>query len=252
MSSFAPPPQHQPQPQHQPGQGQYRPGPQYAAPQYAAPQYAAPQYAPAPTAPPGAVPPHGQVPSGGWSPQPAGVPKRRRHWMAPTFVGIGALVVGILIGTAAGGSDEPPVFVDSAGSTESTTEVDVTASDEYQALVEERDALQGQVADLEGQVDGLEKDAGAAQDEAEKAAEKAKAPAGLGNGQYIVGDTIEPGRYTMSVEDDGIVGYVDQQDGDDFLAQEVGEPGETIVVDIADAPGSIVTFRDVTGITKLG
>ncbi|ACQ80712.1 hypothetical protein Bcav_2462 [Beutenbergia cavernae DSM 12333] len=80
------------------------------------------------------------------------------------------------------------------------------------------------------------------------------APAELSNGQYIVGTTIEPGRYTMVVEDGAFAfGYVDQQDGDNYLAQETGgEAGATIIVDVVDVPGSIVEFSGVTQITRLG
>jgi hypothetical protein len=75
-------------------------------------------------------------------------------------------------------------------------------------------------------------------------------PTGLQAGMYIVGTELEPGRYSMICGEWG--GYVDQKDGDDYLAQEVGSDGARILVDIENVPGSIVTFSRVTDIQKIG
>lgn len=159
------------------------------------------------------------------------VVKRRRRWVTPV-VGAAALVVGIAIGSAGGGSSDAPT----------SASADVTKSAEYQALVSERDALAQQVEDL------------SATPAEAPAAEAPAAPAGLTNGDYVVGTNIEPGRYTMTVQDSVIpIGYVDQTNGEDFLAQEsASDVGASIVVDIVDVPGSIVEFSGVENITKVG
>lgn len=195
MSSFAPPPQGQPQ-------GQPHHQPQYAAPV-------------------------GQPYQQPMAPQPP--VKRKRHWKAPTFIGIGAFVIGILIGGAGGSGDPSPTVTVTA---DGEAGAPVTESQEYKDLAAERDALQKQV------------------DDAAAAAAQAEAPAGLTNGMYIVGTDLEPGRYSMVGQDS--LAYVDQKDGDDFLVQEVAGEGETIIVDIADVPGSLVSFSGVTQITKVG
>lgn len=201
MSSFAPqPPGDQPQQRHQPHPHQSAPQPPYGQPGIPAPE--------------------------------AGTPKRKRAWKAPTFIGIGAFVLGTLIGSA-GGASSPSA--DSAPTVAAAGQSEGVSQDQYQALVAERDNLKGQVQQL--------------QDAEAEAKAQAAAPAGLVNGDYIVGQTIEPGRYSMTVTD---LGYVDQQNGDDFLAQEVGQAGETMIVDVQDVPGSIVSFQGVTAITKVG
>lgn len=149
MSSFAPPPQGQPhgqphQPQYQVPQGQ--PYQQPMAP-HPGPQVPAPV-------------------------------KRKRHWKAPTFIGIGAFVLGILIGGAGGGDGAP------SAEPAPTVTVDgeappVTESQEYKDLAAERDALQAQVDK-------------AAAAEAEVAAN------GITEGTWTVGTDIEPGTYKVT------------------------------------------------------
>ncbi|MBD8079951.1 DUF4352 domain-containing protein [Cellulosimicrobium arenosum] len=182
MSSFAPPPQ----PQQGPGP-QYPPGPQHPpAAQYAA----APHYAPQPTVPPGAVPhaampPQGYAPNGSWTAPPTGAPKRKRHWKAPTFIGAGTFVLGIMIGTAsAGGSDEAPVFVDSANSSASSSDADAT-------------------------------DEPAPEDSAKEAA--AEEPVEKPDAAAVVGDAVRDGKFEFTVTEveTGVASV-----GDDFLAQE--------------------------------
>jgi len=58
----------------------------------------------------------------------------------------------------------------------------------------------------------------------------------------------------MTVADGAIpIGYVDQTNGDEYLAQESAvDAGTAIVVDLVDVPGSIVEFSGVEGITKVG
>jgi hypothetical protein len=159
---------------------------------------------------------------------------KRRRWVTPV-VGAFALVVGIMIGSAGGGSSDTP----------SASAPDVTTTDEYRALAAERDDLAAQVEDLTA----------GEQPAAEAPAEEpADAPAALTNGDYIMGTNIEPGRYTMTVADGAIpIGYVDQTNGDEYLAQESAvDAGTAIVVDLVDVPGSIVEFSGVEGITKVG
>lgn len=156
-------------------------------------------------------------------PPAAQAPRKPRKWLAWVFV-VAAFLFGLAIPTGGG----------SGSSSEATP---VTESDEYKALAAERDELAAQV-EAQGEP------------AAEAPAEEAPAePEGWTTGDYIMGTNIEPGRYSMTVTD---MGYVTQMDGSDFLVQELGEAGETMVVDFADVPGSIVEFSGVTDITKIG
>lgn len=151
MSTFAPPPA---------GQHPQQPGQPHMPPQYGASQ---------------------QFPPPGFAGPPAPV-KRKRHWKAPTFIGIGTFVLGLMIG-GAGGSDSP---TPTATATETVTaEAEpaeappVTESQEYKDVVAQRDALQKQVDDA-------------------AAAEAAVAAAGITEGTWTVGVDVEPGTYKVT------------------------------------------------------
>jgi hypothetical protein len=71
-------------------------------------------------------PPDQQAPPPGYPPQPGYPPteKRKRHWLLPTAVGVGAFLLGLVIGVAGGSGDEPTT----AAPTEPAATVTLTAT----------------------------------------------------------------------------------------------------------------------------
>lgn len=143
------------------------------------------------------------VPSPNTSPAPA--KRGRRRWLWPASA-VAALIVGIAIGAAGGGSDP-------------------TTSEEYLALADERDELRGTVAAAEERADDAETEAAeqvAALDEREQelndrgaelerresdvaareaavtATEDAIAASQIQIGTWTVGVDIQPGTYRMA------------------------------------------------------
>lgn len=160
----------------------------------------------------------------------------------------GAALLAFLIGWGAGGGQSSPTAAVTSPAA-SPAAVDVTTSPEYLALVTERDKAVADkgIAERSLATVTAQRDAAVAVAAAVPAAPPAS---GITTGQYIVGTDLEPGRYSMVAT--GSTGYVDQQNGKTYLAQEVAPNGDRIIVDIANVPGSIVTFRDVTNIKKVG
>jgi hypothetical protein len=188
-------------------------------------------YAPQPAPHTAPVPPLDLTPAG-----PA-APRKRRFPMWARFVAVG--VGGLILGAAmAGGDSSTPSAAAPAATVTAPADTAALAS-----MTAERDAAVKRADTAEAAIAQRDADAAAAD-------AAAAAPAGLVDGMYVVGTDIEPGRYSMVGT--SAFGYVDQQNGDDYLAQEVAGSGERIVVDIANVPGSVVSFRSVTEITKIG
>lgn len=188
----------QPNQPNQPYQyGQQQPVPQYR-----------PQHGPYPGYPQHFAPQPPQAPQ---------APKKGHWWSGRLAVGIGAGLLGLIIGSAgASGSPTtsaapaaaPAVTVTAPANGEPAPTVTVTAQPKPAPTV-------------------------TVTQKAEAPAPKKPEPkAAFSDGQYVVGEDIEPGRYrtVQNAQDvSNYLCYLDVQDDGEYLAQEVTDKGKTIV-----------------------
>jgi hypothetical protein len=114
-------------------------------------------------------------------------PPRKRRWLLPTLVGVGAFILGIGAGAAGGETD--PTSDTGAEPAPTVTVPGVVPQDQL-------DALDARSAELDA------READIAAREAALAEQEAAVEAGtvLGDGVFLVGSDIQPGEYRTSPE----------------------------------------------------
>jgi hypothetical protein len=146
----------------------------------------------------------------------------------PFLVGIGAFVLGTLIGSAGDGNSGTTAGPAAGGQTATATAPGKTVS---------KAAKLGPTVTV-----------------TEKATEPAAQDGEISDGQYEVGTDIEPGRWktTTKAEDNGSLWcYADVQLGGDYLAQEMTPKGYTIV-NVPNKRGAIFTSKSCGNWKKIG
>jgi hypothetical protein len=119
---------------------------------------------------------------------PAAEPDRKRRWLLPTLVGVGAFLLGIGIGAAGGGTDS---------TTDPVAEPAPTVTVAGEVPQDELDALEARAAELD------QREADLAAREAAVAETEQEAAEGTipGDGTYLVGSDIQAGEYRASPGD---------------------------------------------------
>lgn len=165
---------------------------------------------------------------------------RKKPWFRRTWVvGVGALLLGILIGSAsAGGTDDPTGTTADRGSAEPAPTVTVTetvaAEPDTQALEE----LEARAAELD------EREAAIAErEQAQTEVEQQAAANTVPDGSHIIGTDIEPGRYrtTADVTDLCYVSLTDESGNlEDNDLWDTGRP----VFNVPNNPGWVFESAD--------
>lgn len=157
----------------------------------------------------------------------------------PLLIGIGAFVIGILIGSAGDGSSGTTAQPAAGGPIATVTAPGKTVTEAAKpgpTVTVTEAAKPGPTATV-----------------TEKASEPDAQDSAISDGQYEVGTDIKPGRWktTTKAEENGSLCYADVQSGGDYLAQELTPKGYTIV-SIPNKKGAIFTSKSCGDWKKIG
>lgn len=163
--------------------------------------------------------------------------KEKKRWLLPTLVGVGAFIVGTLVGSAGSGATT------SATGPEGSATVTLTAP--AQTVTEPGEAT--------ATVTASAKPATTVTVTENVTGPPPESPSDISDGQFEVGTDIKAGRWktTTKAEDNGSLCYADVQFGSDYLAQEATPKGYTIV-NVPTKKGAIFTSRGCGSWKKLG